>query len=436
MRAVSRPVIIIIHQSEGATHVTAPSTTTAANDRPMSVGTAIHEYLPNPTRQGGLCLALSGGGFRATLFHLGALRRLNELNLLSSIDSIASVSGGSIMAACLADAMMTNPPVRGTALTDFEGLVKKVHDLTSYNLRRTILLKKVEPQNWACSLPELVAKELEERVTSRALVDLPTTPRFIFCATDMAFGVNWVYTKEKAGDWQAGYTTSGLEKIKIAYAAAASACFPPVFKPLDPQVAGNGFSGGAAQGPDADLYRSRIRLCDGGVYDNMGLEPVWKNAQTLLVSDAGGPFEYASDRGTVSEIKRYPDIMGNQARALRKRWLISSFISGTGPGGTTGITGTYWGTEGDRSRYIAGDILGYSPELATLIAHIRTDLDEFSGAEAAILENHGYLLTDAALKVHVPTLYVTSSPLKTPYPEWMDENKVKAALKDSSTQHF
>ena len=97
----------------------------------------------------------------------------------------------------------------------------------------------------------------------------------------------------------------------------------------------------------------------------------------------------------------------------------------------------YWGTEGDRGRYIAGDVLGYSPELATLISHIRTDLDEFSGAEAAILENHGYLLADAALKVHLPILYGTpSSPLKVPYPDWMDENKVKAALKDSSTQHW
>ena len=47
-------------------------------------------------------LALSGGGFRATLFHCGTLMRLNELGLLTQMGRIASVSGGSITAAKLA----------------------------------------------------------------------------------------------------------------------------------------------------------------------------------------------------------------------------------------------------------------------------------------------------------------------------------------------
>jgi len=52
--------------------------------------------LPKDSR---IALCLSGGGFRAALFHLGAFRRLNELGILSTVDSIASVSGGSILAA-------------------------------------------------------------------------------------------------------------------------------------------------------------------------------------------------------------------------------------------------------------------------------------------------------------------------------------------------
>ena len=43
-------------------------------------------------------LALSGGGYRATLFGLGSLWRLNELGLLNALDRITSVSGGSILA--------------------------------------------------------------------------------------------------------------------------------------------------------------------------------------------------------------------------------------------------------------------------------------------------------------------------------------------------
>ena len=41
----------------------------------------------------GLGLCLSGGGYRAMLFHLGALWRLNEAALLHTADRVSSVSG-------------------------------------------------------------------------------------------------------------------------------------------------------------------------------------------------------------------------------------------------------------------------------------------------------------------------------------------------------
>lgn len=50
----------------------------------------------------GVGLALSGGGFRATLFHCGALWRLNELGYLPKLSRISSVSGGSITSGLLA----------------------------------------------------------------------------------------------------------------------------------------------------------------------------------------------------------------------------------------------------------------------------------------------------------------------------------------------
>ena len=43
-------------------------------------------------------LALSGGGFRATVFHLGVLARLAEENRLEDITFISTVSGGSLCA--------------------------------------------------------------------------------------------------------------------------------------------------------------------------------------------------------------------------------------------------------------------------------------------------------------------------------------------------
>jgi predicted acylesterase/phospholipase RssA len=44
-------------------------------------------------------LALSGGGFRAALFHLGVLARLAELDVLHRIEALSCVSGGSIIGA-------------------------------------------------------------------------------------------------------------------------------------------------------------------------------------------------------------------------------------------------------------------------------------------------------------------------------------------------
>ena len=44
-------------------------------------------------------LALSGGGFRASLFHIGFLARLAELDMLRHIEVLSCVSGGSILGA-------------------------------------------------------------------------------------------------------------------------------------------------------------------------------------------------------------------------------------------------------------------------------------------------------------------------------------------------
>ena len=42
---------------------------------------------------------MSGGGFRASIFHLGVIRRLEELGIMKDVDVISAVSGGSIIAA-------------------------------------------------------------------------------------------------------------------------------------------------------------------------------------------------------------------------------------------------------------------------------------------------------------------------------------------------
>lgn len=78
---------------------------------------------------------------------------------------------------------------------------------------------------------------------------------------------------------------------------------------------------------------------------------------------------------------------------------------------------------------------GYDDRLvAETIAAVRTDLDAFGEAEQAVLENHGYLLADAALRANGLTTAAGIEPLPPlpPHPRWMDPERVRAALGASS----
>ncbi|HEX6966317.1 MAG TPA: patatin-like phospholipase family protein, partial [Gemmatimonadaceae bacterium] len=398
-----------------------------------AAASAFSTYTPIPRAQRhGIGLCLSGGGFRATLFHLGALRRLNELGILGQLRTIASVSGGSITAAHIAATVpwpLTEPLSRAQWETR---VAAPLRAFTAKNLRTGALAKRLLPWNWfrGSTAVETMAARFRERLTSMTLSQLPEQPNFIFCATDMAFGVNWVFERARMGDYQAGYIQPPPADWPVATAVVASACFPPVFNPLPMHFEANAYTGGhAPPGATRDAALSDLRLTDGGDYDNLGLEPVWNDHAFVLSSDGGSTFEFAPDHDLFSRIQRYVSIVENQARALRKRWLISSFIAHV-------MDGTYWSVASARSSYDPDDTTGYSKALATeLIDRIRTDLDAFSEAEAAVLENHGYLLADVAIRRHVRALLPNEiPPLAVPHPAWLDEPRVRAALARSGKQ--
>ena len=87
----------------------------------------------------GIAIALSGGGFRAMLFHAGALLRLNELGLLSQAKRISSVSGGSITAGYLATRWQElGPPDTQGVFADFRA--KLVDPIVRFSRRRIDVL--------------------------------------------------------------------------------------------------------------------------------------------------------------------------------------------------------------------------------------------------------------------------------------------------------
>lgn len=162
------------------------------------------------------------------------------------------------------------------------------------------------------------------------------------------------------------------------------------------------------------------------MYDNLALEPVWKNHAIVIASDGGGTFDPGPDAGLMKRLTRQAAVMGRQTTALRKRWLIASFIKEV-------MRGSYIGIGSPVSRY--GQFEGYSDSTVTdYIAQGRTDLDRFSDGEIATLQSHGYLVAEAALQRHfgLTTLPFLARPTSVPYPLWMDEAAVRGAIQDSA----
>jgi NTE family protein len=377
----------------------------------------------------GMGLCLSGGGFRATLFHLGALRRLNELGVIAKLETVSSVSGGSITAAALATALAS-----GTPLDWDRDVVAPLRAFTSRDRRTAAVFARLLPWNWFRSDTgvRVLERSYRAHLTSLRLTALPQRPSFVLCATDMQFGVNWIFEGDRVGDFQAGYASPPAE-WSLALAVACSSCFPPIFNPRKLRLDPVRFVGGRyPAGRRRDGLVRGMRLTDGGDYDNLGLEPVWKSHQVVLVSDGGAPFDVSEDRGLFWRVERYAAIAQNQAHAVRVRWLIDSYKSNE-------FSGAYWGVGSAPSSYDTS-YPGYSKALATdVISRIRTDLDAFSDAEAAVLENHGYWLAEAALQKHVPDLISPppgAPPARAPHPDWMDETKVRAALRDSNRRQI
>ena len=384
------------------------------------------DYLPAPANdRGGVALCLSGGGFRAALFHLGALRRLAETGALAAVDTVSSVSGGSIVAGHLAERLCPWPegPVRAE---EWEARVAApFRDFTARTLRTRPLLARGLPWNWLrpAAAAEALAAAYAARLTRLTLPELPRRPAFVLCATDVTFGVNWTFERRRVGHWQAGYLRPD-EGWTLARAVAASSCFPPIFSPLPLRVDPERLRGGRYDGADRDRLVRRLRLSDGGLYDNLGLEPVWKRHRVVLVSDGGAPFEVDAGGAPLGLLRRYLAVSTAQGASLRKRWLISSFRTGV-------LEGAYWGIGSATSRYGPGAPEGYGADLVPAIAGVRTDLDAFGPEETGVLENHGYLLAEAALRRHQPGLATHAATVAPPAPELLDPARARAALRGS-----
>jgi NTE family protein len=370
----------------------------------------------------GLAIALSGGGFRAMLFHAGALMRLNEFGILARVARISSVSGGSIAAGFLAKTW--NDLGNAGADGAFAGFQHKyVEPILAFSREKIDIgdiLHGLLP--WT-SAAEQVAKSYDKALFHNAtLQDIPDLPRFVFCATNLQTGVLFRFSKPYAGD----YIMGRLDKpaLPLSTAITASSAFPPFLSPLTLSLPAGSFTDWPGQtntGFDPLPFRSQVLLSDGGVYDNHGLEPIVKRYMTLLVSDGGAPFERTPSVATdpIRQLQRVFDVTDGQVRALRRRDLINRFQLATKINlqpdqvDATARLGTYWGIDTDPSNMTPAGALPVAAATVQKLAHLGTRLSDLGAAESKQLINWGYAICDRCVRTHY-----NAPDLKTPAPKW------------------
>jgi len=326
-------------------------------------------------------LALSGGGFRATVYHLGLVRFLFDAGILQNVTHITAVSGGSIFAAHLC---LNWERYAGSA-EEFDAAAMELLafiqlDVRNRILRRFPLALPLRALRRAAGLSnrKLTRTGLLEYHYERylygdtSLFQLPENPRLHILATNLSEGrlcsFNrdglWLIRREAGHGFRLEKTRIGLGTVSMA--VAASSAFPGFFPPMSL----SGEHVGATSGEFGRQFYT-----DGGVYDNLGVrmfhflatlgdadERGWDG---VLVSDVGKPFQVQSSEqagGLVRTAMRSSDIL------MDRVWQLENETFGDAAGFTFApITDVIDPKE---------DPTALHPEVQRQLPRIRTDLDD------------------------------------------------------------
>src|SRR5262249_40211094 len=145
--------------------------------------------------------------------------------------------------------------------------------LTQITIDVWAVLRKILSPKWAGQYVE--AQHDKHLFHGATLQDLPENPRFIITATSLQTRTLWRFQKPYAINDRTGQIIA--PKIPLARAVAASSAFPPLLSPVYLDLSEYQLMD-AADGKkpaNAAHWDGQIVLTDGGVYDNLGLEPIW-----------------------------------------------------------------------------------------------------------------------------------------------------------------
>jgi len=295
-----------------------------------------------------IAIALSGGGTRAIAYHSGFLNYLAEIGQLEQVNKISSVSGGSLLIGLIFKETKYKWP---SSKLYRDSTFKQIKSqLTTTNLQWQLFITLCNPLNWQYWLSRANVLSM---VLTRCwgikdnLSSLPKTPQWSINATTLENGCRFRFKDGSCGDYSLGYAKS--THVSLANAMAISAAIPGGIGPLVVKSADFNWLkkvqwyGEKGSEVEVKLPFKKLHLSDGGVYDNLGIEPFFDSGKTqskvkghnLYVLDAGSPLVDKSNGSKFNplRLKRIIDITMEQSRALRVRSFLHYLISGEGDGG-------------------------------------------------------------------------------------------------------
>ena len=404
-------------------------------------------------------LALSGGGFRASFYHLGVLARLAELNVLRHVEVLSCVSGGSIVGACywleLRRRLLQLPPGQHLDYVDLiRELIERFQRAVATDLRHSVQPGKtrvvwglltgdkgaLDPERAARALEAEFYRPLMPGVGPLYMHELPFTPadhNAILAGTDQfhpgkhnwlrannvpvlvlnATTVNtahgWQFTPTWMGEspWAVHEEADSIPRLQWSWyepavkwqmelgrAVAASACVPLIFEPLSIDGAYDGI---------------RVQLVDGGVHDNQGTVSLLAlNCNVLLVSDACGqllfePSPQPGLKGLGAYAMRSMDTLMERVRlanyadlsARRRTGLLRGLMFLHMKAGLDANTIRLpFSPEAYEIRRSPLSPSGVRREFQQALAELRTDLDAFTPKESCALMACGYQMASKAFQ--------------------------------------
>jgi predicted acylesterase/phospholipase RssA len=272
---------------------------------------------------GRIALGLSGGGYRAAAFHLGALAVLDHLGLAGDVTALSTVSGGTLTGARWAWGLARHERFE----TSFRALYGFLRDtdcvqeaIDTIGSRRATPSQRI---SLITAAAQLYASKLTPDATFAALLDSDAHLEEVsFNTTEFQSGLNFRFLKSAStrapiGNGKYWLEPAAARQLRLGDILAASSCFPGGFEPMafpDDFVWPGGVPpAGPSLTPNALGRIPRgLALMDGGIHDNQGVEALIQAEERAarkgasfglaLVSDADqDPTLFAVPAGTSPE---------------------------------------------------------------------------------------------------------------------------------------